>query len=189
MNFASQPLLTKLDAGFEIVWEKIMPGSQANYASSKLSTSPDGRLIAIAGMRDVRILDAEAEHVLHIVEHGPWGWVLGAACFFSKDGKSIWYVLPGEGDDNDTIQVMDAVTFEVIATQPLMDRHQRVYTFHATPDAGIILLEISAGQEASGIRIVPAGGYRYPEPGSRLRRRHFRQLRAFGQGILGRAAE
>jgi hypothetical protein len=149
MNFASQPLITKLNANLEIVWEKIMQGQNANYVSSKLSASPDGRLIAIAGMVDVRILDAEGTKVLHTVQHDSWGWLLGAACHFSGDNKTIWYVLPGDEHGTDELQVMDAATFEIIASHPLLESQQHVYTFHATPDNGIILLEASAGQEQS----------------------------------------
>ncbi|HVI48442.1 MAG TPA: hypothetical protein VM802_26465 [Chitinophaga sp.] len=147
MNFASQPLITKLNTNHEIVWEKIMQGQNANYVSSKLSASSDGRLIAIAGMVDMRILDAEGTRVLHTVEHGSWGLVLGAACYFAKDNKTIWYVLPGDEDDMDELQVMDVATFEVITSYPLLESHQHAYTFHATPDDDIILLEASAGQE------------------------------------------
>ncbi|RBL90235.1 WD40 repeat domain-containing protein [Chitinophaga flava] len=147
MNFASQPLITKLNSNLEIVWEKIMQGQNTNYVSSKLSASSDGRLIAIAGMSDMRILDAEGTTVLHTVEHGSWGWFLGAACYFAKDNKTIWYVLPGEENETDELQIMDAATFEVIASYPLLESHQYAYTFHATPDNGIILLEASAGQE------------------------------------------
>lgn len=149
MNFASQPLITKLNANLEIVWEKIMQGQNTNYVSSKLSASADGRLIAIAGMTDVRILDAEGTRVLHTVEHGSWGWFLGAACYFSKDNKTIWYVLPGEENETDELQVMDVATFEVIASYPLLESHRYAYAFHATPDNGTILLEAAAGQEES----------------------------------------
>lgn len=149
MNFASQPLITKLSAGLEIVWEKIIKGHNANYVSSKLSASSDGRLMAIAGMNDVRILDAEGTQVLHTVNHGSWGWFLGAACFFSRDNKTIWYVIPGEDNETDELQVMDAATFEVLATYPLLESHQYTYVFHATPNYGTLLLEAAAGQERS----------------------------------------
>ncbi|NSL85276.1 hypothetical protein ECE50_000425 [Chitinophaga sp. Mgbs1] len=147
MNFASQPLITKLNANLEIVWEKIMQGQNANYVSSKLSASSDGRLIAIAGMTDMRILDAEGSTVLHTVAHRSWGWFLGAACYFSKDNKTIWYILPGDDDETDELQVMDAGTFEVIASYPLQESQQYAYTFHATPDNNTILLEAAAGQD------------------------------------------
>ncbi|SKA48395.1 hypothetical protein SAMN04488128_1129 [Chitinophaga eiseniae] len=149
MNFASQPLITRLNANLEIVWEKIMQGQNANYVSSKLSASSDGRLIAIAGMVDMRILDAEGTKVLHTVKHNSWGWFLGAACFFARDNKTIWYVLPGDENATDELQVMDAATFEVIASHPLLESQRHAYTFHATPDNGIILLEAAAGQEES----------------------------------------
>ncbi|MGN7824065.1 hypothetical protein ACTJJB_28340 [Chitinophaga sp. 22536] len=149
MNFASQPLITKLNADLEIVWEKIMQGQNTNYVSSKLSASADGRLIAIAGMTDVRILDAEGTTVLHTVEHSSWGWFLGAACYFSSDNKTIWYVLPGGENETDTLQVMDVATFEVIAAHPLLESHRYAYAFHATPDKNTILLEAAAGQEES----------------------------------------
>lgn len=149
MNFASQPLITKLSANLEIVWEKIMQGQNANYVSSKLSASSDGRLIAVAGITDVRILDAEGSMVLHTVEHGSWGWFLGAACYFSEDNKTIWYVLPGDKNETDRLQVMDAFTFEVIASYPLLESHQYTYAFHTTPNNGTILLEAAAGQEKS----------------------------------------
>lgn len=147
MNFASQPLITKLNANLEIVWEKIIQGQHANYVSSKLSASSDGRLIAIAGMTDMRILDAEGTMVLHTVEHDSWGWFLGAACYFALDNKTIWYVLPGDKNETDQLQVMDAATFEVIASSPLLESQQYTYAFHATPDNDIILLEAAAGQE------------------------------------------
>ncbi|HEY9259822.1 hypothetical protein [Chitinophaga sp.] len=147
MNFASQPLITKLNADLEIVWEKIMKGQNANYVSSKLSASSDGRLIAIAGMTDMRILDAEGTTVLHTVTHESWGWFLGAACYFARDNKTIWYVLPGDKNETDELQVMDAATFEVIASYPLLESQQYAYSFHSTPDNGIILLEAAAGQE------------------------------------------
>lgn len=149
MNFASQPLITKLNANLEIVWEKIIQGKHTNYVSSKLSASSDGRLIAIAGMTDMRILDAEGTMVLHTVEHDSWGWFLGAACHFAKDNKTIWYVLPGDKNETDQLQVMDAVTFEVIASHPLLESQQYTYAFHATPNNDIILLEAAAGQEKS----------------------------------------
>lgn len=147
MNFASQPLITKLNANLEIVWEKIMQGRNANYVSSKLSASPDGRLIAIAGITDMRILDAEGTMVLHSVEHKSWGWFLGAACYFGRDNKTIWYVLPGDENETDELQIMDTATFEVIAAYPLLESQQYAYAFHSTPNNGIILLEASAGQE------------------------------------------
>jgi len=149
MNFASQPLVTKLNANLEIIWEKIIPGQNANYVSSKLSASPDGRLIAIAGMTDMRIFDAEGTRVLHTVEHISWGWFLGAACYFSRDNKTIWYVLPGDENKTDELQVMDVNSFEVIASHPLLTSQQYAYIFHATPDNDIILLEAAAGQERS----------------------------------------
>lgn len=149
MNFASQPLLTKLNPDLEIVWEKIIQGQNANYVSSRLSASSDGRLIAIAGITDIRILDTAATRILHTVEHGSWGWFLGAACYFSRDNKTIWYVLPGDENEPDKLQVMDATTFEVIASLPLLESHQYTYAFHATPDNGTILLEAAAGQEKS----------------------------------------
>lgn len=149
MNFASQPLITKLNANLEIVWEKIIRGENAKYVSSKLSASPDGRLIAIAGMTDMRILDAEGTIVLHTVEHGSWGYFLGAACYFARDNKTIWYVLPGDENETDELQVMDAATFEVIASYPLQESHLYTYTFHGTPDNDVILLEAAAGQEES----------------------------------------
>lgn len=148
MNFASQPLITKLNANLEIVWEKIIQGRNTNYVSSRLSASTDGRLIAIAGITDVRILDAEGAKVLHTVEHGSWGWFLGAACYFSRDNKTIWYVLPGDENKPDELQVMDAATFKVLASHPLLESQQYTYAFHATPD-GTILLEAAAGQEKS----------------------------------------
>lgn len=147
MNFASQPLITKLNASLEIVWEKIIQGQNTNYVSSKLSASSDGRLIAIAGMTDMRILDAEGTMVLHTVEHGSWGWFLGAACYFARDNKTIWYILPGDDNETDELQVMDAVTFEVMAVCPLPGSQQYAYIFHATPDNDTILLEAAAGQE------------------------------------------
>lgn len=149
MNFASQPLITKLDANFEIVWEKIIQGHNRNYVSSKLSASSDGRLIAIAGMTDMRILDAEGAMILHNVEHVSWGWFLGAACYFSRDNRTIWYVLPGDGNETDGLQIMDAATFEIIAVYPLLESQQYAYAFHATPDNDIVLLEASAGQDKS----------------------------------------
>lgn len=149
MNFASQPLITKLNANLEIIWEKIIPGHHANYVSSKLSASSDGRLMAIAGMTDMRILDAEGTTVLHTVEHNSWSWFLGAACYFAKDNKTIWYVLPGDNNETDELQVMDAATFEVIAAYPLLEGQQYAYVFHTTPDNDIILLEAAAGQEES----------------------------------------
>ncbi|SEW52310.1 hypothetical protein [Chitinophaga arvensicola] len=149
MNFASQPLITKLNANLEIVWEKIIQGKNTNYVSSKLSASSDGRLMAIAGMTDMRILDAEGTKVLHTVEHSSWGWFLGAACYFSRDNKTIWFVLPGEENETDTLQVMDAATFEVIAAYPLLESQQYTYGFHATPDNDIILLEAAAGEDKS----------------------------------------
>lgn len=149
MNFASQPLITKLNANLEIVWEKIIQGEHTNYVSSKLAASSDGRLIAIAGMTDMRILDAEGTTVLHSVTHRSWGWFLGAACYFSRDNKTIWYVLPGDENEADELQVMDAATFEVIASYPLLESHQYTYAFHATSNNHIILLEASAGQEES----------------------------------------
>ncbi|RAJ08294.1 hypothetical protein LX64_00941 [Chitinophaga skermanii] len=147
MNFASQPLITKLSAQLEIVWEKIMQGHNVKYVSSKLSASSDGRLIAIAGMTDLRILDAEGTQVLHTVEHPSWNWFLGAACYFSTDNQTIWYVIPGEEEATDKLQVMDATTFEVIASYPLLDSQQYTYTFHATPSNDVIFLEAAAGQE------------------------------------------
>lgn len=149
MNFASQPLITKLNANLEIVWEKIIQGQNAKYVSSKLSASSDGRLIAIAGMTDMRILDAEGSTLLHTVEHSSWGWFLGAACYFARDNKTIWYVLPGNSSEADQLQVMDAATFEVIATLPLLESQQYTYAFHATPNNNIIMLEAAAGQEKS----------------------------------------
>lgn len=149
MNFASQPLITKLNTNLEIVWEKIIPGQHANYVSSKLSASSDGRLMAIAGRNDMRILDAEATTILHTVEHESWGWFLGAACYFARDNKTIWYVLPGDKNETDELQVMDAVTFEVITSYPLLESLQYTYAFHTTPDNGIILLEAAAGEEKS----------------------------------------
>jgi hypothetical protein len=149
MNFASQPLITKLNANLEIVWEKIILGQNTNYVSSKLSASSDGRLIAIAGMTDMRILNAEGTRVLHTVEHGSWGWFLGAACYFARDNKTIWYVLPGDINETDELQVMDAKTFEVVASYPLLESQQYTYAFHATPINDIILLEAAAGQEKS----------------------------------------
>lgn len=152
MNFASQPLITKLNANLEIVWEKIIPGKHTNYVSSKLSASPDGRLMAIAGMTDMRILDAEGTRLLHIVEHDSWTWFLGAACYFSRDNKTIWYVLPGDENETDELQVMDVATFEVIASYPLLESQKYAYAFHATPDTDTILLEAAAGQETSILR-------------------------------------
>lgn len=149
MNFASQPLITKLNAGLEIVWEKIIQGKNTKYVSSKLSVSSDGRLIAIAGMTDMRILDAEGTQVLHTAEHASWGWILGAACYFSKDNKTIWHVLPGDENEADKLQVIDAVTFDVITSYPLLESRQHVYTFHATPYNHVIFLEAAAGQEKS----------------------------------------
>ncbi len=149
MNFASQPLITKLNANLEIVWEKIMQGQNANYVSSKLSASPDGCLIAIAGMTDMRILNADGTELLHTVQHGSWGYFLGAACYFSRDNKTIWYVLPGDENETDELQVMDAHTFGIIASYPLLESQQHAYTFHATPDDNLLLLEASAGQEQS----------------------------------------
>ncbi|WP_143307489.1 WD40 repeat domain-containing protein [Chitinophaga vietnamensis] len=147
MNFASQPLITRLSADLEIVWEKIMQGQNANYVSSKLSASSDGRLIAIAGATDIRVLDAAGASILHKIEHDSWGWFLGAACYFSKDNKTIWYVLPGDENKTDELQIMDAVTFEVITSHPLMESQQYAYVFHATPDDDVVLLEAAAGQE------------------------------------------
>lgn len=149
MNFASQPLITKLNANLEIVWEKIIQGKNANYVSSKLSASSDGRLMAIAGMTDMRILDAEGTMVLHTVEHDSWGWFLGAACYFARDNKTIWYVLPGDKNETDELQVMDTATFEVMASYPLLESQQYAYAFHHTPDNNLILLEAAAGQEKS----------------------------------------
>ncbi|MCW3464944.1 hypothetical protein [Chitinophaga nivalis] len=149
MNFASQPLITKLNANLEIVWEKIILGQNANYVSSKLSASSDGRLIAIAGMTDIRILDAAGTQILHTVEHDSWGWFLGAACYFTRDNKTIWYVLPGHENEPDQLQVIDAATFEILATSPLLESQQYTYAFHHTPDNGIVLLEAAAGQEQS----------------------------------------
>ncbi|MBO9731473.1 MAG: hypothetical protein J7623_22725 [Chitinophaga sp.] len=147
MNFASQPLITKLNANLEIVWEKIIQGKHTNYVSSKLSASSDGLLMAIAGMTDIRILDAEGTTLVHTIEHGSWGWFLGAACYFSKDNKHMWYVLPGDEDGTDEVQVMDVATFQVIASSPLLESQQYTYAFHATPDNDILLLEAAAGQE------------------------------------------
>ncbi|ASZ12555.1 hypothetical protein KTO58_11775 [Chitinophaga pendula] len=149
MNFASQPLITKLNANLEIIWEKIMQGQNANYVSSKLSASSDGRLIAIAGMTDIRILDTDAATIQHTVEHGSWSWFLGAACYFTKDNTTIWYVLPGDENVTDELQVMHTATFEVIASYPLLESQRYTYAFHATPDNDIILLEAAAGQEES----------------------------------------
>jgi len=151
MNFASQPLITKLNASLEIVWEKIIQGQNTNYVSSKLSASPDGRLMAIAGITNMRILDAEGTRLLHTLEHDSWGWFLGAACYFSRDNKTIWYVLPGDENGTDELQVMDVATFEVIASYPLLESHKYTYVFHATPDTDMILLEAAAGQEASSL--------------------------------------
>lgn len=151
MNFASQPLITKLNASLEIVWEKIIQGQNTNYVSSKLSASPDGRLMAIAGITNMRILDAEGTRLLHTLEHDSWGWFLGAACYFSRDNKTIWYVLPGDENGTDELQVMDLATFKVIASYPLLESHQYTYVFHATPDMDMILLEAAAGQEASSL--------------------------------------
>ncbi|WP_142687792.1 hypothetical protein [Chitinophaga polysaccharea] len=149
MNFASQPLITKLNANLEIVWEKIIQGRNANYVSSRLSASSDGRMIAIAGMTDIRILDAEGTMILHTMEHGSWSWFLGAACYFARDNKTIWYVLPGDENAPDELQVMDIATFEVIASHPLLESQQYTYAFHATSSNNTILLEAAAGQEKS----------------------------------------
>lgn len=41
--------------------------------------------------------------------------------------------------------------FEIIASYPLLESQQYAYAFHNTPDNDIILLEVSAGQEASSL--------------------------------------
>lgn len=138
LNFAGQPLLTKLDANLAIVWKKHIP----DFVSSKLSAAPDGSLIAIAGTTHIHILDAAAS-LLHVIEHLSWSRSPAASCYFSRDNKMIWYILPG-----DELQVMSTTTFEVIATYPLPDM-QDTYLFHATPDNNKILLEAGAGQEGS----------------------------------------
>ncbi|OMP75850.1 hypothetical protein [[Flexibacter] sp. ATCC 35208] len=147
MNFAGQPLITKLNANLAIVWEKIIQGQQASYVSSKLSASPDGSLIAIADTTNMRILDGEATTELYTIEHLSWGRFLGASCYFGRDNKTIWYVLPGDENESDALHVINTSDFEVVATHPLLESQQYVYTFHTTPDNSIILLEASAGQE------------------------------------------
>jgi hypothetical protein len=57
--------------------------------------------------------------------------------------------LPGDKNETDELQVMDAATFEVITSYPLLESQQYAYTFHTTPDNDIILLEAAAGQEKS----------------------------------------
>lgn len=147
MNFAGQPQVTKLNANLEIVWKKIMQGQHANDVSSKLSASADGNLIAVAGTTNMRILDREGTTVLYTVEHVSWERFLGASCYFGRDNKTIWYVLPGDENERDTLQVINTSDFGVIATLPLLESQLYVYTFHTTPDNSIILLEASAGQE------------------------------------------
>lgn len=138
LNFASQPVITKLDANLAIVWEKTIQGELSNFKRSKVSASFDGKLFAIAGMTDIQILDAADARVLHMVEHPSWERFPGAVCYFSRD--MIWYVLP-----NDGLYLINALTFEVIASCPLLEAES--YIFHATPDKDIILLEAIAGQD------------------------------------------
>ncbi|MBV8255646.1 MAG: hypothetical protein JO154_23840 [Chitinophaga sp.] len=155
VNFASQPLITKLDNQLQIVWEKILQGQTVNYVSSKLSASPDGRQMAIAGISDMRILDGEGTKVLHTVAHQPWGYFLGSACYFSTDSKTIWFVIPGvKEENNDELQVLDATTYELLATHTLEGRQEYAYNFHATPHADKILLEASAGQDTNLLKLV-----------------------------------
>lgn len=140
LNFASQPLVIKLDAKLEIVWEKTM-----NFIVGKLSAAVDGGLIAIGGMTDIQILDGEGSRVLHTIEHQPWERFAGADCGFTRDNKTIWYIIPG--DETDQLQVMDATTFKVIATYPLLESQLHSYKFYTTPDEDVLLLEAAAGQE------------------------------------------
>jgi len=138
LNFAGQPIITKLDAHLGLIWEKTMQGLLSNFKRSLLSASYDGKLFAIAGMTDIQILDAADARVLHRVEHPSWERFPGATCYFSRD--MIWYILPDEG-----LRVMNALTFEVIASCRLVEAES--YIFHATPDKNSILLEAIAGQE------------------------------------------
>lgn len=126
LNFASH--VTKLRANLTVEWEKPLQGKVA----------ANDRLMAIAGLTAIQLLDPTGEQVLHTIAHAAWDRYIGAACYFGRDHKTIWYILPGY-----ELQVMHTDTFETIASLPLPESEQ--YTFHATPDDDIILLEASAG--------------------------------------------
>lgn len=132
LNFLGQSLITKLDASLSLVWEKNIPN---DFTNTKLSASPDGTLIAIANTTQILILSADLT-LLHSIEHPSWGRFPGAPCYFSSDNKTIWYILP-----TDELQVINAITFELITTYPLPDSEQYTWLFHTTPDNNTILLE------------------------------------------------
>ncbi|MFB6455060.1 hypothetical protein ACE38W_07325 [Chitinophaga sp. Hz27] len=146
LNFASQPLMTRLDSKLQIIWERLLPTQSARYVSTKMSTSSDGKLIAIAGMNEIRIMDADL-NVLHTIEHEPWGYFLGSAVYFGADNKTIMYVIPVADGEQDELQIIDAQSFELLASYPLNGKQEYAYTFHATPDKDKVMLEASAGQE------------------------------------------
>jgi hypothetical protein len=146
LNFAGQPLITKLDANLAVVWNKDI--QHPDFVNSKLSAAIDGSMMAIVGTTEIQLLDAAAS-LLHSIYHLPWTRFPGAACYFARDNKTIWYILPGDENGNDELQVMSATTFELIAAYPLSESQRYTYIFHATPDNDIILLEAAAGQEES----------------------------------------
>ncbi|NIG53308.1 hypothetical protein [Chitinophaga sp. Cy-1792] len=146
LNFASQPLITHLDSKLQIISERLLPIQSAKYVSTKMSASSDGKRIAIAGMNDIRIIDNDL-NVLHTIEHEPWGYFLGSAVYFGADNKTIMYVIPVGDDEQDELQIIDAHTFELLASYPLNGKQEYAYTFHACPDKGRVMLEASAGQE------------------------------------------
>lgn len=148
LNFSSSPEVIKLDQDLNELWRQDLQAQTMNYVSCILTVSRDEEMIALSGFSDIRIFSKEG-NLLWTHSHRGWAAFLGSACFFAADGLIIWFVLPGNAEnDNDVLYAIHVADFSIKATLVMDGNQEFSYAFQTSPDSSKILIDVAAGQES-----------------------------------------
>lgn len=137
-----KPEIIALNNDLTLLWKRNFLLHWGKYVPPRITISEDGLLIGIAEINAIRLATIDGT-VLFRQEHEAWDAFLGGDLFFTE--THVLFITPEP--ENDRLTMMDLSNFKIISSLDLPGKQENNYTFHRTPDPGMILLEAAAGQD------------------------------------------
>lgn len=117
----------------------------------QIAGSPDGKLVAVSAIGDVRLLGLDGKKVASLDTVEWWENTSGGVAF-TGDGRRLWFSCVPDEDELDAraaVGVLDVKSKKRLALAPLEGfDHEAHLTLHPCPDGRSAVLWANAGQDA-----------------------------------------
>lgn len=144
LTFADSKTIAGFNGNLEQQWSLETDLSGRDYVYPAITVHPGGQLLGITNINSVRLIDTTGKE-LFAYKHANWEAFLGADCFFS--GNYVLFITPSE--EGDLLMTASLDSFEIKHSYQLEGNQEYHYSFFASPDPGIVILDMAAGQEES----------------------------------------